>query len=258
MKNKILFKSLPFFALALIITISANAQKKELSVLFVGNSYTYNSNLPHIVSILSQETGTKLNTRRSVAGGAYLWEHWKGSRGLKTKKIIAEGNFDIVILQDNSMATLTSPDSTISAIKRFAEYNKQHGARTILFNTWAREKLPQAQERIDFVYSKAAVESGAERVPVGTAWQLAIDYRPSIDLYNSDGSHPSQLGTLLIATMFVKAITGELPEKFPVEYKIKDSFGEDVDLLWVDPLDSEFCKSIAEEVLGNQGIEEDY
>ena len=229
-------------------SMALSAQKNELRVLFVGNSYTYNSNLPHIVALLSEETDTKLATRRSVAGGAFLWEHWNGKKGLTTRQIIENGNFDIVVLQDNSLATLQVPDSTLKYVKKFTEFNLQHGAQTFLFNTWAREKVPQAQAEIDMVYSQAAEESGATRVPVGSAWQLALKIRPSIDLYIADGSHPSQLGTVLAASMFVKAITGELPTSFPVSYNIKDEFGEDVNLLWVDPLDADFCRRIAEEL----------
>ena len=232
--------------LALIPLISS-AQQKELNVLFVGNSYTFNSNLPHIVSILSEGTSTKLNTRRSVAGGAFLWEHWQGRRGLQTRQIIKEGNFDIVVLQDNSMATIDVPDSTLKYVQKFAEYALEYGAETYLFNTWAREKVPQWQEEINAVYAKAAELSKATRVPVGDAFQLAIDIRPSVDLYIADGSHPTQLGTVLTATMFVRAITGELPEEFPRSYKIRDNRDEEVLLLSVDPLDSEFCRRIVEE-----------
>lgn len=241
-------KSLILLIALFTISLSLSAQQKNLEVLFIGNSYTYNSNLPQIVSILSEGTDTKLITHRSVVGGAYLWEHWAGKRGLKTKEIIKNGDFDFVVLQDNSMATITVPDSTIAAVKRFTEFNAKYGAKTLLFNTWAREKVPQYQETIDKVYEEASNISSATRVPVGTAWQLAIDIRPSIDLYISDGSHPSQLGTILIASMFVKAICGELPKKYPVEYIIYDAFGEEVNLLFVDPLDSEFCKRIVEEI----------
>jgi hypothetical protein len=75
------------------------AQQKEMKVLFVGNSYTYGNNLAHIVSILSDSTETKLITRKSVIGGAYLREHWNGDRELKTREVIAEGDFDIVVPQ---------------------------------------------------------------------------------------------------------------------------------------------------------------
>jgi hypothetical protein len=48
--------------------------------------------------------------------------------------------------------------------------------------------------------------------------------------------------------MFVKAITGDFPEQYPRSYQIKDQFGEDVDLLHIDPLDAEFCRRIVEEI----------
>ena len=101
----------------LLLTAAVYSQQKELRVLFVGNSYTYGNNLAHIVSIISEETQTRLITRKSVAGGAHLWEHWKGSRGLETKLIIAEGEFDVVILQDFSMSGIDTPDSTIKYVK---------------------------------------------------------------------------------------------------------------------------------------------
>ena len=72
-----------------------------------------------------------------------------GSRELETKKIIAEGDFDIVVLQDFSMSGIDTPDSTVKYVKLFSDYNELHGAKTYLFNTWAREKVPQYQAEID-------------------------------------------------------------------------------------------------------------
>ena len=77
----------------------AQVNRDTLKVLFVGNSYTYVQNLPQVVSIISDSTKTKLVTRKSTVGGAYLREHWYGKRGLKTKEIITKGKFDLVILQ---------------------------------------------------------------------------------------------------------------------------------------------------------------
>lgn len=241
-----------FLILAGLIFISPvlQAQQSEMKVLFVGNSYTYGNNLPHIVSILSDSTETKLITRKSVIGGAYLREHWNGDRELKTREVIARGNFDIVVLQNNSMAAMLSPDSTIKYVKLFAEYNKQHGAETYLFNTWAREKVPQFQTEIDHMYLRAAKESGAIRVPVGPAWELAQEIRPTIDLFTSDGSHPNELGTILTACIFVKSITGELPPIPPRNFMVEDAAGETLRLMGADPLDYEFCKRIANEMMG--------
>lgn len=229
------------------------SQQKELKVLFVGNSYTYGYNLAHIVSIISEETSTKLITRKSTIGGASLSEHWLGSRELKTKEIIAEGDFDIVILQDFSMAAIHTPDSLLKYVKLFSEYNRSFGAQTYLFNTWAREKVPQFQAEIDEIYGQAAKENGAVRVPVGAAWELAQDLRPMVDLYTSDGSHPNELGTMLSASMFVRVISGELPDHVPTLYRIEDAFGETVRLMNHNPEEAEFCRRIANQVAEQQG-----
>ncbi|MCK5065950.1 MAG: hypothetical protein KAR16_00865 [Bacteroidales bacterium] len=229
-----------------------NAQQKEIKVLFVGNSYTYGYNLAHIVSIMSEETSTLLITRKSVIGGASLSEHWKGGRELETKSIIAEGDFDVVVLQDFSMSAINNPDTALKYMKLFSEYNSSFGAETYLFNTWAREKVPQFQVEIDEMYGKAARVNDATRVPVGPAWELALDLRPSVDLFTSDGSHPNELGTLLTASVFVRVITGELPEVLPSLYRIEDANGETVRLMNHNPEDAEFCRRIANQMVEQQ------
>ncbi|MFH0759194.1 MAG: hypothetical protein V2B15_18040, partial [Bacteroidota bacterium] len=78
------FKTI-YLLLLLLMPAGVFSQQKELKVLFVGNSYTYGYNLAHIVSIMSEATSTKLITRKSVIGGAHLWEHWNGNRELQTK-----------------------------------------------------------------------------------------------------------------------------------------------------------------------------
>ena len=237
--------NLKLFCMFFLLPASLSGQQKEMKVLFVGNSYTYGYNLPHIVALMSEETSTKLITRKSVIGGAHLSEHWNGNRELETRKIIAEGDFDVVVLQDFSMSGIDTPDSTLKYVKLFSDYNRLHGARTYLFNTWAREKVPQFQAEIDEMYIKAAGETGAVRVPVGSAWELAQDLRPMVDLYTSDGSHPNELGCLLTASVFVRVLSGELPEQLPTLYMIEDGYGETVRLMNHNPEDAEFCRRIA-------------
>ena len=244
-------KKLVLFLLSglFLSSVWVGAQQKELKVLFVGNSYTYGYNLAHIVSIISEHTSTRLDTYKSTIGGASLREHWNGGRELETKKLIAEGGFDIVVLQDFSMSAIHTPDSLLRYVRLFAQYNAAHGAHTFLFNTWAREKVPQFQAEIDAIYTKAAEENRAVRVPVGPAWELAMDLRPSVDLFTSDGSHPNELGTMLTASVFVRKICGELPEILPSLYRIEDGRGETVRLMNHNPEESEFCRRIANQIV---------
>ena len=99
-----------FVAILLIAGLHSQAQipSDTLSVLFVGNSYTYYQNLPHIVSLISDSTSTKIIAKKSTAGGATLEHHWVGDRGLRTTEIIKNGQFNIVVIQESSLGPIES------------------------------------------------------------------------------------------------------------------------------------------------------
>jgi len=230
---------------------SANGQlrKDTLKVLFVGNSYIYYNNLPQIVSLISDSTSTKLITEKSTTGGVRLSHHWREEYGLKTKQIIKEGDFDIVVLQEQSMGTIQQPDSFLIYSKKLCEFIRENGTEPYFYMTWAREKLPQQQKTISKLYRQAAKENNAGLVPVGEAWALARKLRPGIGLYIADGSHPTPLGSLLTACVFVGTINEELSSQLPRNYNTTDAQGESVQLMYHDALDVTFCLQIAEEIL---------
>ena len=230
----------------------AQEQKDTLSVLFVGNSYTYVENMPHLVSIISNKSKTKIITKKSVIGGAKLREHWHGERGLKTKEIIKNGQFDIVVLQQFSMGTINEPDSMLKYSRLFCDLIKENNAKPYLYLTWAREKVPQYQEIINDVYSKAAEENDAIIAPVGKVWERAQQLRPTIKLFDADGSHPSELGAFLTACVFVKIILNELSAELQNSFSTTDREGETIRLMHIDPLDAVFCKKVVEEILQSQ------
>jgi len=99
------------------------------------------------------------------------------------------------------------------------------------------------------MYGRAAMENSALLAPVGQAWELAMDLRPTVDLYTSDGSHPTELGTMLTASVFVRVLTGELPEVLPSLYSIEDTRGETIRLMSHNPEDAEFCRRITNQVV---------
>ncbi|MCU0459722.1 MAG: hypothetical protein MUE37_11630 [Bacteroidales bacterium] len=230
-----------------LVTLSGFGQtgKDTLRVLFVGNSYTYFENLPQVVSVLSEQTGTVLVTEKITIGGAKLSEHWRGARGLTTRNKINEGNYDIVVLQEWSLGTVSERDSAVMYLGLFSELVRRTGASPFYYLTWAREKVPQQQETISKVYRETAALNRAAVVPAGEAWAEARALRPDFRLFNPDGTHPSALGTYLTACVFVATITGELPETIPGVIAIKDAQGEDVILMMTDQLDVEFCRRVA-------------
>jgi len=63
------YLNLSFIFLCLVFvetTCTAQVKKDTLNVLFVGNSYTYVGNLPHIISLFSDSTKIKLTTKKKL------------------------------------------------------------------------------------------------------------------------------------------------------------------------------------------------
>ncbi|NLE34273.1 MAG: hypothetical protein GX622_04155 [Bacteroidales bacterium] len=236
-----------------LLTLVSPAQDKKdtLRILFVGNSYTYFENLPQVVSVLSERTGTVLVTEKVTVGGAKLSEHWRGVRGLNTMDKIRNGGYDIVVLQEWSLGTINERDSAFFYLGLFSDLIRQNGAMPFYYITWAREKVPQQQEVISRVYREAAALNKATVVPTGEAWALARSLRPEIKLYDPDGTHPSDLGTYLTACVFVATITGELPETIPGVPAVRDSRGEGIILMRIDQMDVDFFRRVVLEITGN-------
>jgi hypothetical protein len=232
-----------------LIAFGQKAASDKIHVLFVGNSYTYVGNMPQIVSLLTESKHLPVITRKSVVGGAYLKDHWEGNKGLKTKEMITNGKFDYVVLQDQSQSTLEVPDTTLKYINLFCKFIRQTKAEPLLYETWAKERIPQQQATILDIYTKAAIENHVKLIPVGEAWDLARKLRPSIQLFGPDGSHPANLGVYLTSCMFFSAITGQSPEKLINDIYTTDKDGEMLYLLWVDEEDAVFIQKIVAEVL---------
>lgn len=229
-------------------TIGQNTANDTVRVLFVGNSYTFVGNMPQIVSLLAENKHQPVVTRKSVLGGAYLKDHWEGKNGLKTRELIANGHFNFVVLQDQSQSTIEVPDTTLKYVKLFCELIRKSKAEPLLYETWARERIPQQQETIKALYTKAAKENHAKLVLVGDAWELARKFRPTIQLFGPDGSHPANLGVYLTSCMFYSALTGNKPEKLINDFYTTDKDGEMLYLLWVDEEDAAFMQKVVDEI----------
>ncbi|OYX26531.1 MAG: hypothetical protein B7Z06_05550 [Flavobacteriales bacterium 32-35-8] len=209
--------------------------------------------MPHLIALVSDSTKIKLITSKSTLGGATLSNHWHGERGLKTKELIKSGGFDIVVLQEFSMGTIDNPEIFLEYAKKFCDYIKENGSKPYFYETWTRERIPQFQKTITEMYYKAAKENDAGLVKVGEARELALKLRPELELYQADGSHPSNLGALLAACLFVKEFTNEIPNKLPSRFTIMDGEGESLDLLdFINQLDISFFLEIVKEISTNK------
>lgn len=227
------------------------AQSKESKkVLFVGNSYTYFWNLPQTVEAMCNEKGLTYTCDQSTAGGANLGQHWRSAKGLHTLKKLDAKTYDFVVIQDHSMRAIKDPDSLHIYGEKFANLIKNKHGEILLYMTWSRKWDPFMIDQIAKQYRLLGESIGATVVPVGEAWKLSNELRPSLDLYDVDQTHPSPEGTYLNACMFYGMMTGESPVGLPHRVTAKDAKGEKLYLNIQSKENALFLQKVAAHSLG--------
>ena len=197
-------------------------------VLFIGNSYTSVNNLPQIFHDVAASAGHAPSEIKDVTlGGMTLYQHLT-SPG--TLKLIDEGNWDIVVLQAQSMeATMSEQFANwryyflkgAAGLYDRVKAGSPH-AKIILYQTWARHadywNDPKAdrsignnpddmQARIRKWHQNAAAQKNDFIIaPVGDAWELNYKNPNAIRLHAADNSHPAFSGSYLAALVIYGTI----------------------------------------------------
>lgn len=191
------------------------AQHDLSRILFIGNSYTSRNQLPRLLADLAAAASQprRVDVAAIVAGGASLRRHWNA--GL-AQKALASTAWDYVVLQEQSTLPLKNAVRYHENVRLFDAEIVRHGARTVLYLTWARQQAQDTQDGIARAVESIAAEIGALVVPVGRAWQAALGQGGELRLYTDDGSHPTWAGSYLAACMFHVSLFGESPPGFAV------------------------------------------
>lgn len=137
---------------------------------------------------------------------------WTLTNGLE---VLRAGTWDVVVLQDFSTLgqnfvdgkwNVNEPAGLLQWSKIWNAEIQRKNAKTLLYLTWARKAHPEFQAGLNYAYSSAAKELGAELAPVGLAWEKL---RARLELFVSDGSHPSPVGTYVTSCVFLEVLLGK-------------------------------------------------
>ncbi len=197
-----------------IAQVNGIAERTQAStprqVLFIGNSYTYVNHLPRWVQQLSieAEEHQSLDTEMVAIGGASLQRHWKMGEALKK---IQSQQWDYVVLQEQSTLPLSDPETMYQYARLFDRAIKRAKARTLFYLTWTKQDRPETQSILTDSYVKIARELNARIAPVGLAWQQVQLENSQFNLYYSDGSHPSPIGSYIAACVFYSILSDRTP-----------------------------------------------
>ncbi len=225
-----LIQFLHFTALAfLCVASSAMAQQKKDSVrvLFIGNSYTHYHEMPKMVQSVAANVAMdyrfNLFFKMLAPGGCTLKKHWQTPDEIAE---IKKGGWDYVILQEYSSAPARPTNEVCRETYPYAHsldslvlrYNPK--AKVIFYMTWGHKDGCQVpitnypiidtyigmQDRLMTSYLEMAYANNAWCAPVGMAWKRIRNERPYLPLYWPDGSHPSVLGSYLVANVIFATI----------------------------------------------------
>jgi len=115
--------------------------KTDLSVLFIGNSFTARNDLPGLIVKMAAVKGKRIDHKLISAGGASLRRHWNGA---SARKEIASGRYELVVLQEQSTLPIKNVRRFYENVRLFDDAIKAAGAKTVLYMTWARKHTPEA------------------------------------------------------------------------------------------------------------------
>lgn len=231
--SQLFLYSLP--AILFLFIFPQTQSQTTKSILFVGNSYTYCWEMPMITDLMARSTGNTLNYSVSAIGGYTLEQH--ASNGT-TMGLIRQGGWDFVALQEYSQYP-SEPFSTFqNQTLPYVEYLNNEintyntNAETIFYMTWGRKngdasrcsRLPSVCTYMGMdALTRERYEYMAENYhgilsPAGAVWRYIRQNHPTIELYDTDDSHPIAAGAYATACCFYTAIFRKDPTQITYNY----------------------------------------
>lgn len=207
-------RTLICFFLSSFLALAAAQTGKSVKVLFIGNSYTYYNDMPLMFKSLAKaaQPDWNIEVRAITEGGISLGEMWLKR---EVQEALEREKWDYVVLQEHSMLgwayrdgeeVINDPAYFWQSLQLFTPKIRKAGAVPVLYLTWSRKSKLDAQPELDYAYATAAKEIKARVAPVGRAWWAIRQHEADIELFTSDGSHPSPAGSYLAACVFVQTL----------------------------------------------------
>ncbi len=197
--------------------VSRKVGRGDLSVLFIGNSYSFGA--PKAFVKLAASHGKRVIVDQVTHNGWTLARH---AENAETLDKLHERRWDVVVLQDESR-TPTMPLKRawmmVPAVRELAAEVRKQGGIPVLYQTWGRRDGDPKRPGDDFHAMNARVREGYRLasmkagglavVPAGDAWEREVFAGRGEGLFQPDGSHSTRQGDALTASVFYDGFFGE-------------------------------------------------
>ena len=118
-------------------------------------------------------------------------------------------DWDFLILQGQKISVSGKFEYSREAGIELAQLARSRGTRVLYFSEWGLKDVPGDGQRNENIYREMAEETGANVIPIGRAWDIALNANRNLPLYDADGNHQSAMGAYLTAATISGLITGE-------------------------------------------------
>ncbi len=208
------------FLLVLLLVVGGVAcpGQEGVRVLFVGNSYTEVNSLPQMVQQVAESMGETVEWQSNTPGGCTFRQHCSN----RSMELVRQGGWDYVVLQEQSQLPSFPQEQVESEVFPYAGrlvdsvYRYSPCAEPVFYMTWGHKDgdarnapyfpVLGTYEGMDSMlclrYMFMAQSFDASLCPVGRVWRRLREQHPEVELYQSDGSHPSVAGSYAAACAF--------------------------------------------------------
>jgi hypothetical protein len=201
-----------------------------MRILFIGNSLTYQNDLPGLVKEIGEKDGKIMFCNMIALPDYSLEDHWKEGRA---EEEIEKGRYDFVVMQQGPSALPESQALLLTYANKFAGVCKKQGSRMALFMVWPAKARSNDFEAVTASYFNAAQATGALFCPAGMGWLNFWELKKDVSLYGPDGFHPGLDGSLLSAMIIYATLLNRTKLDFLVHDKCswKNKISKELDLL---------------------------
>lgn len=186
---------------------------KPVRILFIGNSLTYETDIPARLGRVAAATGRRTHIESVAFPSFSLEDHWHDGRALQALK----KGWDVVVLQQGTSAHAEGRAQLAEFAKRFAKPIREAGAKPALYMVWPLQDRPKEFGATIAAYRAAAQAIDGLLAPAGEAWLRALSKDPRLRLYG-DAIHPSSFGSDLAVLALYFTLFPAGPQEFDDAY----------------------------------------
>lgn len=195
-------------------------------ILFIGNSFTFFNNMPDMVKAFGDSAGRPIITGMHAPGGVSVGDIAQGTMAHMNNpalfSLIRSRKWDFAVIQDNQgrfvrdSAVFPATSLVMQGHLNIMDSVKANNScvKIILFAGWAwKAGMPpfgntgiETIQRILVNYRVLNDTMKETIAPIGEAWIKAVNYLPSVNLWDPDDAHPGYPGSYLTAAVIFSTI----------------------------------------------------